>query len=214
MIRSLYDLRAPHRPDRVRHAHVRSQLAAPNTGCPREFTPRARTRLPYTPPLAPPNPNSGRAPALSHVPARARHWPSTSTASPPPYGLRAAVACHLVLALRNRSQRCPRSSQRCSGPITQLDAVQVSPNGSSITLRRRKSASPQIPGASTTSTIPCRTRWIGTGRRGCALTRAISGAGRTSRPTRETPVSGHTMQQNSLNAGSTRKPAACGRGCK
>jgi hypothetical protein len=60
-------------PPEVRHAHVRSQLAAPNTGCPRELTPHTRTRLPYTPPLAPPNRYSGRAPALSHVPARARH---------------------------------------------------------------------------------------------------------------------------------------------
>ena len=33
-------------PPEVRHAHVRSQLAAPNTGCPREFTPHTRTRLP------------------------------------------------------------------------------------------------------------------------------------------------------------------------
>jgi hypothetical protein len=48
---------------------VRSQLAAPNTGCPRELTLHTRTRLPYTPPLAPPNRYSGRAPALSHVPA-------------------------------------------------------------------------------------------------------------------------------------------------
>ena len=65
--------RASSTPPEVRHAHVRSQLAAPNTGYPREVAPRTRTRLPYTPPLAPPNRYSGRAPALSHVPARARH---------------------------------------------------------------------------------------------------------------------------------------------
>ena len=189
-------------------------------------TPAVRANSPRTPAHACPTPlpwrlptgiPAARPPFRTSPPCAPR--PSTSTASPPPYGLRAAVACHLVLALRNRSQRCPRSrpeiiSQRCSGPITQLDAVQVSPNSSTITLRRLKSASPQIPGASTTTTIPCRTRWIGTGRRGCALTRAISGTDRTSGPTRETPVSGHTMQQNSLNAGSTREPAACGRGCK
>ena len=174
---------APSSPRRTPVVRANSPRA-PAHDCPTPLPWRLPTRIP-----------AARPPFRTSPPVRA-----TSTASPPPYGLRAAVACHLVLALRNRSQRCPRSK--------------VSPNGSSITLRRRDQNSPQIPCASTTSRIPGVTWWIGTGRRCCAMTRAILGTGRTSRPTRETPISGHTMQHSSLNAGSTSEPAACGRGCK
>ena len=53
-----------------------SRLAAPNTGCPREFTPRARTRLPYTPPLAPPNRiPAARPPFRKSTPVRATGRP-------------------------------------------------------------------------------------------------------------------------------------------